>query len=101
MAVFNIETFFCHEGTRPFNGVLQRNVYWQSLLLLKTGSEGPVSVMTFGLLHFGLFGDFLPELKLYLSKIQKLVSKMLSSTRQTVVFFILDKYNLSFGGNEL
>ena len=71
MAVFNIETFFCHEGTRPFNGVLQRNVYWQSLLLLKTGSEGPVSVMTFGLLHFGLFGDFLPELKLYLSKMEK------------------------------
>ena len=34
-------------------------------------------------LHFGLFGDFLPELKLYLSKMEKLVSKMLSSTRQT------------------
>ena len=69
-----------------------------------TGGKGPVSVMTFWTLHFGLFEDFLPEnpgnwgpcfcydfldvlnfglfedflpeLKLYLCKMEKLVSKI-------------------------
>ena len=49
-------------------------------------------------------GGFLPELKLYLSKIEKLVSKNAQLDKRNILLsrlLILDKCNLSSGKNEL